>query len=217
MGREAACLYPLMYLGGVAGLERLPTPEESWCLMARPTDWPSPVYDVSLAQAMHDIGAGLRKWPKNPEKKRHHFVARFILANFASREMTGKERIVQLDKTTGEAVKVLPEEAASRRRFYAVESEESPHDNRIEDFLSLVEGYAAEPIRTMLERPTDLSEADRTTISLLLALQGRRTPYGIAEAGAAAEPVATAESRSEVNEFADADLRPRVASRFPPS
>jgi len=136
---------------------------------------------------MHDIGAGLRTWPKNMDKKRQHFVARFVLANFASGEATGKKRIVQLDKTRGEPRHVLPEEAASRRRFYAVESEESPHDNRIEDFLSLVEGYAAEPIRTLLERPTELSEADRTTIALLLALQERRTPYGIAEAGAAAE------------------------------
>jgi hypothetical protein len=76
-------------------------------------------------------------------------------------------------------LKVLPEEAASRRRFYAVESDESPRDNRIEDFLSLVEGYAADPIRTLLERPMELTEADRTTIALMLALQERRTPFGV--------------------------------------
>jgi hypothetical protein len=84
-------------------------------------------------------------------------------------------------------LKVRPEEAASRQRFYAVESDESPKDNRIEDFLSLVEGYAADPIRTLLERPRELSEADRTTIALMLALQERRTPFGIDEAGNAVE------------------------------
>lgn len=155
--------------------------------MTRPTDWPPPIYDVPLAQALHDIGAGRRKWPSDPDKKRHHFVARFILSNFATARKSGAERLSQLDKRTGRSLRVRPEEAASRKRFYAVESDESPRDNRIEDFLSLVEGYAADPIRTLLDRPMKLTEADRTTISLLLALQERRTPYGIAEAGAAVE------------------------------
>jgi Protein of unknown function (DUF4238) len=155
--------------------------------MARPADWPAPVYDVPLAQAMHDIGAGRRQWPSNPEKTRHHFVPRFILDSYATSEGATTRRLAQLDKTTGRALKVLPEEAASRRRFYAVESDESPRDNRIEDFLSLVEGYAAGPIRTLLERPMELTEADRTTIALMLALQERWTPFGIAEAGKAVE------------------------------
>jgi hypothetical protein len=155
--------------------------------MARPADWPAAVYDVPLAQAMHDIGAGRRKWPSNPEKKRHHFVPRFILDSYATSDGGATRRLVQLDKTTGGALKVRPEEAASRQRFYAVESDESPRDNRIEDFLSLVEGYAADPIRTLLERTMELTEADRTTIALMLALQERRTPFGIAQAGKAVE------------------------------
>jgi hypothetical protein len=155
--------------------------------MARPADWPAAVYDVPLAQAMHDIGAGRRQWPSNPEKKRHHFVPRFILDAYATSEGATTRRLVQLDKTTGRALKVLREKAASRRRFYAVESDESPRDNRIEDFLSLVEGYAADPIRTLLERHMELTEADRITIALMLALQERRTPFGIAEAGKAVE------------------------------
>jgi hypothetical protein len=154
--------------------------------MARPADWPAPVYDVPLAQAMHDIGAGRRKWPSNPEKVCHHFVPlrpRFL----ATSDGGATRRLVQLDKTTGGAVKVRPEEAASRQRFYAVESDKSQRDNRIEDFLSLVEGYAADPIKTLLERPMELTEADRTTIALMLALQERRTPFGVAEAGKAVE------------------------------
>lgn len=156
--------------------------------MARPADWPAAVYDLPLAQAMRDIGAGLRSWPTDPAKKRHHFVARFILSNYATVPADGTvERLVQLDKRSGTPVRVRPEEAASRRRFYAVESDESPRDNRIEDFLAFVEGYAADPVRTLLERPMELTESERTTISMLLALQERRTPYGIAEAGAATE------------------------------
>src|SRR6202035_2951904 len=155
--------------------------------MARPADWPAPVYDVPLAQAMHDIGAGRRKWPSNPEKKRHHFVPRFILDSYATSDGGATRRLVQLDKTTGGAFKVRPEAAASRQRFYAVESDESPRDNRIEDFLSLVEGYAADPIKTLLKRSVELTEGDRTTIALMLALQERRTPFGIAEAGNAVE------------------------------
>jgi hypothetical protein len=154
---------------------------------ARPDGWPAPVYDLQLAQHLRDIGAGLRPWPQDPSKKRHHFVARFVLSRFAAPVSAGGERLTQLDKTTGRCQPVKPEEAASRKRFYAVESDESPRDNRIEDFLSLVEGYAAVALENLLREPTQLSETDRATISLLLALQERRTPYGIAEAGAAIE------------------------------
>jgi hypothetical protein len=114
-------------------------------------------------------------------------VPRFVLDSYATSDGGATRRLVQLDKTTGGAVKVRPEEAASRQRFYAVESDKSQRDNRIEDFLSLVEGYAADPIKTLLERPMELTEADRTTIALMLALQERRMPFGIAEAGKAVE------------------------------
>ena len=154
--------------------------------MTRPADWPPARYDVPLAQAMHDIGAGLRKWPSDPAKKRHHFVPRFILGNFIVGDGPSAQ-LYQLDKRTGRPLKVRPDEAASRRRFYAIESDLSPRDNRIEDLLGLVEAYAAPAVRTLLEHPRKLTSADRTTIALFLALQERRTPYGIAEAGAAVE------------------------------
>jgi hypothetical protein len=153
----------------------------------RPSHWPKPVYDVPLAQALRDIGAGLRPLPQGAHKKRHHFVPRFILSNFATEGGRGSPRIFQLDKTRGTPRSVRPEDAASRHRFYSVASEDSPRDNRIEDFLALVEDHAAPAINALLERPMELTEPERVTISLFLALQERRTPFGIAEAGDAAE------------------------------
>jgi hypothetical protein len=76
--------------------------------MPRPADWPAPVYDVPLAQAMHDIGAGRRKWPSNPEKKRHHFVSRFILDSYATSDGTATRQLAQLDKMTGRMLQVRP-------------------------------------------------------------------------------------------------------------
>jgi hypothetical protein len=85
----------------------------------------------------------------------------------------------QLDTQTAITQRVSIKVAATRHRFYAVESTESPQDNRIESLLSLVEHHAAESIARLLEAPETMDEFDQIDIAIFVALQVQRTPTSL--------------------------------------
>jgi hypothetical protein len=106
--------------------------------------------------------------------KRHHFIPRFLLREFATRD--GRGLIFQLEKRTGQPRKVTVEAAASRHRFYAIHEEDGTTHNRVEAYLALVESHAAPAVRRLLDDPPGLLRTDAATISHHLALLLARTP-----------------------------------------
>lgn len=107
--------------------------------------------------------------------KRHHFLPQFQLRGFAQPHH-GKDCVFQMDTTSrGAPLRVDVRTAASRRRLYAVATDNGP-SNRLEGYLALVETHAAPALRRLTGAPTTLSQADRATIAYLVALQTMRTP-----------------------------------------
>jgi hypothetical protein len=111
------------------------------------------------------------------EAKRQHFIPRFHLARF-TRERDGRDYLFQLDVRTGRPQRIQPEQAASRRYFYAVLDDDGVRNNRIEGFLALAERHAAPAFERLLARPGRLNDSDRATIAFFLALLDARTPGG---------------------------------------
>lgn len=107
--------------------------------------------------------------------KRHHFLPQFWLRGFAHTQH-GKDWTFQMDTTRRAAPRrVDVKTAASRRRLYAVRSEDGA-SNRLEGYLALVESHGAPALRRLLRAPGSLTPADRATIAYLIALQMMRTP-----------------------------------------
>jgi hypothetical protein len=138
----------------------------------------SPYRAGSLAESLHEIGAGRRTMPTS-NAKRHHLVPRFLLARFGEPPGARNAKLHQLDTQTATTQRVSVKVAATRHRFYAVESTESPQDNRIESLLSLVEHHAADSIARLLEAPETMDEFDQIDIAIFIALQVQRTPTSL--------------------------------------
>ena len=76
------------------------------------------------------------------EAKRHHFVSQFVLRQFA--RPAGGAYVYQVEKSGRRApVRVAIDAAASRRRLYAIRTEEGGLSNRHEGYFALVESHAA--------------------------------------------------------------------------
>ena len=121
--------------------------------------------------------AGRDEYPES-EAKRHHLVPRFLLQRFAT-DRGGRERIMQLDVTSGATRWVDPRTAASRMRFYRLDDEDGTQHQRLEYYLSVVENHAAEALER-LRLDAALSLSDRATLSMFLALLEGRTKEGLA-------------------------------------
>jgi hypothetical protein len=111
------------------------------------------------------------------EAKRQHFIPRFYLKRF-SRERDGRDYLFQLDVDSGQPRRIQPEQAASRRYFYAALDDEGNRSNRLEGFLALVESHTAPALERLLAEPEQLSDSDRATIAFFFALLDARTPGG---------------------------------------
>jgi hypothetical protein len=128
-----------------------------------------------LFQQLVDLAAKDDRTVLDSEAKRHHVVPRFLLENFTSTR--GEERaLFQLDVGSGKPSKVSPVRAGARRNFYTISGDEGERHNRLEGFLSIVEGHAAPALANLLGDPADLTAADRATLSFFFALLDVRTP-----------------------------------------
>lgn len=157
-----------------------------------------------LLKEMEKIVAGGDYSVFESQAKRQHFIPRFHLKRF-SRERGGRDYLFQLDVHRGRPQRIQPEEAASRRYFYATLDEEGNRNNRIEGFLALVERHAAPAFKRLLEAPEKLSDSDRATIAFFLALLDARTPGGTERGADLADTTMRmmfANSFSDANSFA---------------
>jgi hypothetical protein len=128
---------------------------------------------------MKEIGAGRRALPRS-DAKRHHIVPQFLLAKFAEPPAKVGGHLYQLDRKSGANRRVAVKSAATRRRFYAVETTEAQKDNRIEAMLGLAEHHAALSLKKLLEDPASMDEYDRIDIAMFLTIQTQRTSEAVA-------------------------------------
>ena len=78
--------------------------------------------------------------------KRHHYLPRFYLERFASRD----GHFWLYDRSLGSYRRVSSRNAAVRRYYYSTEDEEGQRFHDFEDFLSRIEGLA----KPIFDKPT---------------------------------------------------------------
>ncbi len=121
----------------------------------------------------------------------HHFVPKLTLRGFECPDR-GKH-VVHLDKTSGMTRKVSIESASAEEHLYSAPDDDGGHDNRIEGFLALVEGYAAPALRRLLDGQSTPSEDESMPISMFMGLQITRTPEALDAVGVLAEQMGRAD------------------------
>lgn len=162
--------------------------------MPRPEDWPAPAYDDPLAQRLRDIGAGLMP-PPTSTARRHHYVPQILLRGFESH--TKPKHIWYLDKASGQSRQVSISSAGFEPRLYAAKSDDGDYDNRIEGFLSLVEGYAAPALAELLDGTLT---AESVALPCFLGLQVMRTPTVLDSIGLLTQQLGQAELETLLND-----------------
>lgn len=143
---------------------------------------PPPISEPPLFKHLREIAEGKRPKPAT-NARRHHYVPSFLLARWAlpaRREGT----MFALDVTTGKPAKTTPDASAFEKDLYAQPGPTGdPNDPELvfEAFLSIVEGYAADPLKKLATRPSTLGDEDRATLAYFIAVQQGRTPPGLAQ------------------------------------
>lgn len=130
-----------------------------------------------LAVEMAAMGAAddFSRLEKNAAK-RQHFIPQLLLRGFAS-DKGGDLQLCQMEtQRRGAPRPVGIREAASRHRLYVALDEDGVKSNVIEGLFALVEDHAAPALRRFLDAPSALTDPDRATISMFVALQTMRTP-----------------------------------------
>ena len=149
----------------------------------------------SLFQELERLGKRGPDPIPDTDAKRHHFIPQFLLRRFLA---PGRDRLHQLDVESGRPQAIAPAGAASRRHFYSVVDDEGSRHNKIESFLSIVEGYAADALNRLLADPQALQPGDRATLAYFFRLIGVRTPHAAARAAAVSNAIATVMSAGRV-------------------
>lgn len=154
----------------------------------------SPLFEELERRAITEDWTGFET-----EAKRQHFIPRFLLSNFARNDGKG-DLLFQLDIRSGKPNRVAPEQAASRRYFYAILDEEGQRTNRVEGFLALVESHAAPALARLFDDPATLTPGDRATLSFFFALLDGRTPGSTEQTAVSSNAIM---QMMFTNEFAD--------------
>lgn len=105
-----------------------------------------------------------------PRSKRHHLVPQFYLRRFADQ----KDRISATRLSTNQVLKTHIRNAAVEGGFYSISHDDLP-DDFIEGGLAEIEAAAEKVFRSLDRGQFSISEEDRFTISLFIAVQFTRT------------------------------------------
>ncbi|MCG2688699.1 DUF4238 domain-containing protein [Candidatus Parcubacteria bacterium] len=105
------------------------------------------------------------------EPKRHHFVPRFYLSNFAD----GKGMIWVFDRKTKEYHQQNIRDTAVQRHYYRVKLKTGEYSTEVEKLLSAVEAKACLAMNK-LTKNEHLSEEERSNIAIFMGFQKTRVP-----------------------------------------
>jgi hypothetical protein len=109
---------------------------------------------------------------------RHHYVPSFLLARWATPQKR-EGKLAALAVATGNAAMTRPDDVAFVPELYTLNGDDGRLDRKIETFMSVIEQYAADPIKRLGRAPQSISEEDRWTVAFFIALQQGRTPSGL--------------------------------------
>ncbi|MBE2318399.1 DUF4238 domain-containing protein [Solirubrobacter sp. CPCC 204708] len=112
--------------------------------------------------------------------QRHHYVPSFLLARWATPQKR-EGRLAVLTVATGRTETTKPDNVAFVGELYSLHDDDGVLDRKIETFMSIIEGHAADPIKRLGTAPQSIADEDRWTIAFFLALQQGRTPPGLAD------------------------------------
>jgi hypothetical protein len=141
------------------------------CNVADPT--PEPDFVRHLRELI-EAGAPLPQ----TDARRHHYVPSFLLARWATPQKR-EGKLTALTVARGSTDSTKPDKVAFVRELYSLTGSGGVLDRKIETFMSVIEQYAADPIKRLGEAPQRISEEDRWTVAFFLALQQGRTPCGL--------------------------------------
>src|SRR4051812_43168731 len=113
-----------------------------------------PTLEPPLFKHLREIADGTRPRPET-KARRHHYVPSFLLARWAAPPKRDGA-LVGLDVATGDAYTTTPDKSAFEKDLYAQlassDGATGPH-LVFEAFLSIVEGYAADPLKQLAAAP----------------------------------------------------------------
>ncbi|HEV2510363.1 DUF4238 domain-containing protein [Bosea sp. (in: a-proteobacteria)] len=109
--------------------------------------------------------------PAIAEPRRHHYVPRFLMKNFATQRRAGHFQIWAFDKATERSFRTAVENVAVESDFYSLD--QSGVRLSLEAAMGMIESDAAAPIAEILERRSlsGLTPSQRSAINLFCALQ----------------------------------------------
>jgi hypothetical protein len=143
---------------------------------------PPPTTQPPLFKHLSEIVDGTRAKPTTAAR-RHHYVPSFLLARWAN-PLKRDGVLFSLDIASNKATQTTPDRSAFARDLYAQPGPLDAADDPnlvFEAFLSIVEGYAADPLKALAKAPSTLDDQDRATLAYFIALQQGRTPPGLAQ------------------------------------
>jgi hypothetical protein len=184
---------------------------------------PPPQREIPLFKHLREIADGTRPKPQT-RARRHHYIPSFLLARWAMPQGQRQGKLFELLVPGGRPRTTTPDRSAFRRDLYAQDVGEASPDLTFEAYLSIIENYAAEPLKRLAGLPSSISDDDRAVIACFVAHQEARTPPALAQhrinAFQAAQ-FALAEFIGDWNEFAkryrdevDADATDETIAAF---
>jgi hypothetical protein len=114
------------------------------------------------------------------DARRHHYVPSFLLARWATPQRR-KGKLATLAVATGHTAMTKPDRVALVPELYTLNADGGGLDRKIETYMSVIEQYAADPIKRLGAAPEGITDEDRWTVAFFLALQQGRTPPGLAD------------------------------------
>jgi hypothetical protein len=141
---------------------------------------PPPQREIPLFKHLREVAEGTRLKPQTTAR-RHHYVPSFLLARWATPQRERHGKLFELLVRGGRPRPTTPDRSAFERDLYAQDVGEASPNLAFEAFLSIIENYAAKPLKRLAGLPSSVSDEDRAVIVYFVAYQEARTPPAMAQ------------------------------------
>ncbi len=116
--------------------------------------------------------------PPNQNKRnvQQHFVTASYLAGFTP-DGSRDSQLYVYERNTERMFRIAPDEAAKRRNYYSIPTQDGKFNDMVDVRLTALEGQAMPSLRKLLARDFNLSTFERALLAFLIAYQEFRTPW----------------------------------------